>query len=91
MTNRVWCWGTGVAMVRVGVLWFLVYHVWTNQQSLTTLPLLLLLFPEAMLLPGSVVWTTHLAMLFSAVLVAGSFLWVLILSFVTRRIGRSPM
>jgi hypothetical protein len=72
-------------LVRVGVLWFLIYRVWTNQQSLATLPLVLLLFPEALLLPGSVIWTTRLAVLFSVALIAGSFLWALIVSLVARR------
>ncbi len=85
MTSGVWLWGGSVASVRVGVLWLLIYHVWTNQESLATLPLVLLLFPEALLLPGSVMWTTGLAVLFSVVLIAGSFLWVLMVSWAARR------
>lgn len=76
MTARVWLWGSAVALVRVGVLWLLVYREWTHQQSLNTLPLVLLLFPEGLLLPASVIWTPKLAFGFSCALIAGSFLWV---------------
>jgi hypothetical protein len=72
-------------VVRVGVLWFLVYRVWTNQQDLATLPLVLLLFPEALLLPGSVTWTAKVAALFSVALIAGSFLWVVMVFLAARR------
>jgi len=67
------------------VLWFLTYREWTHQQSLETLPLVLLLFPEALVLPASVTWTAKLALMFSAALIAGSFLWVRILTLVVRR------
>lgn len=53
--GRVWLLGSGVALVRVGVLWFLIYREWTHQQSLETLPLVLLLYPEGLLLPASVI------------------------------------
>jgi hypothetical protein len=82
---RVWMWGSTIALVRVGVLWFLIYREWTHQQSLETLPLALLLFPEGLLLPASVTWTARLALVFSGVLIAGSFLWVLLLTLVVRR------
>jgi hypothetical protein len=78
-------WGSAVALVRVGVLWFLIYREWTHQQSLETLPLVLLLFPEALVLPASVTWTTKLALMFSAALIAGSFLWVRMLTLLVRR------
>ena len=81
---RVWLWGSIVALVRVGALWFLIYREWTHQQSLGTLPLVLLLFPEALLLPASVIWTAKLALLFSAALSAGSFLMVAVLALVVR-------
>ena len=66
MTVRIWLWGSAVALVRVCALWSLVYREWTHQQSLATLPLVLLLFPEGLLLPASVTWTAKLALVFSA-------------------------
>ena len=80
MTARVWLWGVVVALVRVGALWFLIYREWTHQQSLATLPLVLLLFPEGLLLPAPVIWTAKLALVFSAALIGGSFLWMVVLA-----------
>jgi hypothetical protein len=77
---RVLLWGGVIAVVRVGVLWFLIYREWTHQQSLATLPLILLLLPEGLLVPTPVVWTAKLAYVFSVALIASSFAWVLILA-----------
>lgn len=85
LAGRIWLWGSAVALVRVGVLWFLVYHEWTRQGSLTLLPLMLLLFPEGWLLPAPMTWTTTAALVFSAILTVGSFLWVMIVGLVVRR------
>lgn len=90
MIARVWLWGSAVASVRVGVLWFLIYREWTHQQSLATLPLVLLLFPEGLLLPAPLVWTVKLALVFSASLIAGSCLWVVILALAVRAARGSP-
>ncbi len=79
MNNRVWLLGSGLACVRVGALWLLVSREWIHQQSLSTLPLILLLFPEGFLLPSPVIWTLRTALFFSAVLVVGSFTAVALL------------
>jgi len=60
------------------------------QQSLATLPVVLLLFPEGLLLPAPVIWTARLAFVFSVALIAGSFLWVLILALAVRCCGTRP-
>ena len=73
MNNRVWLLGSGLACVRLGALWLLVSREWSHQQSLSTLPLILLLFPEGLLLPAPMIWTLRTALFFSAVLVVGSF------------------
>lgn len=87
VTPRIWLWAGAVAAARVGVLWLLIHRKWAHQQSLATLPLVLLLFPEGLLLPGSVEWTARLAVLFSTVLIAGSFVWVLTAALVVRCCG----
>lgn len=79
MNNRVWLLGSGLACVRLGALWLLVSREWIHQQSLSTLPLILLLFPEGFLLPSPVIWTLRTALFFSAVLVVGSFTAVALL------------
>ena len=79
MNNRVLLLGSGLACVRLGALWFLVSREWIHQQSLSTLPLILLLFPEGFLLPARVIWTLKTALFFSAVLVVGSFTAVALL------------
>jgi len=73
VNNRVWLLGSGLACVRLGALWLLVSREWSHQQSLSTLPLILLLFPEGLLLPAPMIWTLRTALFFSAVLVVGSF------------------
>lgn len=84
LPSRVWLWGGAVALVRLGVLWFLIYREWTREASLAILPLVLLLFPEGWLLPAPVTWTTSTALVFSAILAAGSFLWVMVFALVAR-------
>ncbi len=79
MNNGVWLLGSGLACVRLGALWLLVSREWIHQQSLSTLPLILLLFPEGLLLPLPVIWTLRTALFFSAVLVVGSFTAVALL------------
>ncbi len=79
MNNGVWLLGSGLACVRLGALWLLVSREWIHQQSLSTLPLILLLFPEGLLLPSPVIWTLRTALFFSAVLVVGSFTAVALL------------
>ena len=76
MTARIWWWACAVAAVRVCALWYLLFREWTHQQSISTLPLVLLLYPEGLLLSEPVVWTARLAVMFSVALIAGSFLWV---------------
>jgi hypothetical protein len=85
---RIWLWGSAVALVRVGALWFLIYREWAHLQNLATLPLVLLLFPEGLFLPAPVTWSARLAVVFSAVLIAGSFAWVLIFTMAARWYGR---
>jgi hypothetical protein len=87
VTLTVWLWGGAIAAVRLGVLWLLIHREWAHQQRLATLPFVLLLFPEGLLLPGSVDWTARLAVLSSTVLIAGSFVWVLTAVLVVRCCG----
>ena len=61
-----------LAILRVGALWFLIYLEWTNQQTLSALPLILLLYPEVLLVPVTHSWTFGSCLIFSLVLVAGS-------------------
>jgi hypothetical protein len=80
VNNRVWLLGNGLACVRLGALWLLVSREWSHQQSLSTLPLILLLFPEGFLLPTPVIWALKTALIFSALLVVGSFAAAALLS-----------
>ena len=63
---------TTLAILRVGALWFLIYLEWTNQQTLSALPLILLLYPEVLLFPATHSWTLGSGLVFSIALVAGS-------------------
>jgi hypothetical protein len=66
VNNRVWLLGSGLACVRLGALWLLVSRERIHQQSLSALPLILLLFPEGFLLPSPVIWTLRTAQVRSA-------------------------
>jgi hypothetical protein len=65
-----------LAAVRIGVLWFLIYREATHQQRLVELPLVLLLYPEGLLLPRNFAWTVGTGVAFSGALMMGSFLLV---------------
>lgn len=67
--------GMILALVRISALWFLVYHVWARQGSVSQLPLVVLLFPDGLLLPNRFAWTVWGTALFSIVLLIGSFAW----------------
>jgi hypothetical protein len=62
-----------ISCVRVFVLFFLVYCEWTGRQSISLLPLVLLLYPEGLLLRDGLTWTVGKAAGFGALLIIGSF------------------
>jgi hypothetical protein len=64
--------GGVVALLRVSVLWYVTYREWTGTQSLSLLPLVLLLYPEGLLLPPTWSLTATLIWLFSGLLTIGS-------------------
>jgi hypothetical protein len=68
--------GSLLAATRIGVLWFLIYREATHQQSLAELPLILLLYPEGLLLPRNFTWTVERGVVFSGALLLGSLLLV---------------
>ena len=76
--TRVLTVGLVLSCARVGVLWFLLAREWEHQQSLALLPLVFLLYPEALPLPDDFNWTVSSAVAFSGALVCGSFLVVAI-------------
>lgn len=77
LTNLVWKVGSGLALIRLSSLWFLLYAEWTHQQSLGSLLLVLLLLPEGWVIPKDFSWTWMPAVIFSGLLVLGSFIWAL--------------
>ena len=81
--------GGVLAAIRVGIYWYLLWREWTGTQSLSTLPLILLLYPEAAAVPGGIRGTVALAAAVSTGLALGSMLLVIpftaLLSFSERR------
>jgi hypothetical protein len=65
--------GGVIAFVRIAILWYATYREWTGTQSLSILPLLLLLFPEGAALPRNWPHTAPHVLLFSGLLAVGSF------------------
>ncbi len=61
-----------VAVLRVSILWYLTYREWTGTQSLSLLPLILVLYPEGLLFPPAWSLTTNGVWLFSGLLAIGS-------------------
>jgi hypothetical protein len=58
--------------VRLGALWFLTYLEWTHQQTLSALPLVFLMLPEALVFPAGHTLNASSAILFTLLLTAGS-------------------
>lgn len=71
---RVMKFGIPLAAVRIGVLWFLAFREAAHQQSLAELPLILLLYPEGLVLPKHFAWTAGREWAFSVALLVGSLL-----------------
>jgi hypothetical protein len=71
--------GISLSLIRLACYWTLFYLTSTGQQDFGSLLLVLPLLPEAALLPGSAVWSIGPRILFSGLLVIGSFLWAAIL------------
>ena len=79
--------GITLTVIRVWSLWFLQYREWTNTQSLSYLPLVLLLLPERLLAQYLLPEATATArsawdvLLFSELLASGSFAFAYLLAF----------
>jgi len=74
-SSQLWVAGGLLALARIGALWFLLHSQWTQRQSVSLVVLVMLLYPEALVLPEPMTWTISRGVLFSLVLIAGSFLW----------------
>ena len=71
--------GRNLALARVATLWLLLYLKWSGQESIASVLLILLLYPEALLLPQDPQWTLALGLLFSFILAVGSMMWAAVL------------
>jgi hypothetical protein len=87
--------GVILSVIRVGSLWFLQFREWTTTQSISYLPLVFLLFPEALLedylisyipAPARSVWDV---LLFSQLLAFGSFGFAYLLAFGGGKISKA--
>jgi hypothetical protein len=61
-----------LVIVRLGAFWFLTYLEWTHQQTLSALPLVFLMLPEAFVFPDGHTLNATSAVLFTLLLTAGS-------------------
>jgi len=71
---RFWIIAVILSAARLSALWLLLYREWSRRQSLSLLPLIIILYPEALWLPNDVSWTLARAIQFSGLLICGSFL-----------------
>jgi hypothetical protein len=72
--------GSIIAFIRISIYWYLTYREWSGTQSFALLPLLLLLFPEGAALPRNWTLTGPHVLLFSGLLVIGSFAFGLLVA-----------
>jgi hypothetical protein len=68
--------GGVLAIFRVGIFWYLLWREWAGTQSLDTLPLILLLYPEGAVVPSGTRATIASDIAITAGLVLGSMLLV---------------
>ena len=64
--------GGGVALVRVVILWYVTYRQWSGNESLFELPLIILLFPELLVMPNNRPTAANM-WVSTGILVVGSF------------------
>jgi ABC-type Fe3+ transport system permease subunit len=81
-TRRVVIIGTILSCVRIALFSVLVYAEWSGQQSISLVPLVLALYPEALLIPNDVTLTIWSTVAFGVLLIAGSFLIGLLLAII---------
>ena len=87
--------GVILSAIRIGSLWFLQFREWTTTQSISYLPLVLLLFPEALLEDYLVSYVPAHArsiwdvLLFSELLAFGSFAFAYLLAFGRGKISKA--
>jgi hypothetical protein len=67
-----------LSAIRIAALWILIYFEWTHRQSIALAPLVILLYPEGLLLPSRFTWTAWGAVGFSGVLLVGSFVLTMV-------------
>lgn len=72
LIRRVLLVGGGVACARVASLWLLLWLEKSGQQTISALPLVLLLYPEGLILPYHINAGISWALALSAALVFGS-------------------
>lgn len=75
-----------LAAIRVGALWVVIASVWRQGESIAHLPFVLLLYPEALLLPRQLSWTGWAGVGFSLLLVLGTFVSVVLVALVCRAV-----
>ncbi len=72
-----------VALLRVSILWYLTYREWTGTQSLSLLPLLLLLYPEGLLVAPTSSPTAADVWLLRGLLAVGSLVMTVVAALLT--------
>jgi hypothetical protein len=75
--------GAIIATVRIGVLWFLTWLKVTDSETLSALPLIVLLLPEGLIVPE---WSNPIAfaITLSTLLLAGSLVGTVFVSYTIR-------
>jgi len=79
--------GTTLSCVRIAIFAFLIFCEWTGRQSISLLPLILVLYPEGILIKNDVTWTVWGAIGFSVLLIVGSFVLAVPIAVILRLIN----
>ena len=80
LARRVVTIATLLSGVRIVIFAILVYAEWAGRQSISLLPLVLVLYPEGLLIGNDVTWTAWTAIGFGVLLMVGSFVLALLVA-----------
>ena len=80
-----------IAVPRLGAFWLLLALEAASRQSIEEVLLVLLLYPEGLLVPNDHVWTVGSALMFSGLLLIGSLIFSAVISAVVLLLRRDRL
>ena len=78
--RTVWLLSFIIGVPRLAAFWLLLTLEAAGKQSISHLPLVLLLYPEGLFVPQTIVWTIGSVLKFSGLLLTGSIIFSLLVA-----------